>query len=58
MHWLTIFRFTILTICAVLCGYEFVHIFQVVIKKGSYIAINQLNFDSLLSPSITLCPGK
>ena len=58
MHWFTIFRCTILTICAALCGYEFAHIFQVVLKKGTYIAINQLSFDTLLSPSITLCPGK
>ena len=57
MHWIQIFRYTILTICTLFVGYEFIHIFKLVLKKSSYVAINQLTYDSLISPSITLCPG-
>ena len=58
MDGLHILKYTILTICSVLSAYEFIHIFQAVLKKGSYVAIKLLNFNTLISPSITLCPGK
>ena len=57
MHCVQKFRYTILTICTFFVGYEFIHIFKLVLKKGSYVAINQLTYESLISPSITLCPG-
>ena len=44
--------------CLVLCIWEFTIIVKKAIAQESFQAINELQFDELLPPTITLCPGE
>ena len=44
--------------CLVLCIWEFTIIVKKAIAQESFQAINELQFNELLPPTITLCPGE
>ena len=55
--WLNILKWTVTLACFSYCVYECIHIITKFIAKESFQAINELVFEELLSPSLTLCPG-
>ena len=57
MTWLFILKWVVTLICLVLCTYECYHVINKLVAKDSFQAVNELQFDRLLSPSLTLCPG-
>lgn len=58
MKWLSILTYIVVLFCLVLCIWEFTIIVKKAIAQESFQAINELQFDELLPPTITLCPGE
>ena len=57
MAWLTVLKVVVLTLCISACALEIYIVLKKVIAQETFQSINELSFDELLSPTLTLCPG-
>ena len=48
----------VLSVCIILCLYEFSHITIKTIQGDSFQSINELHFEELYAPVLTLCPAQ
>ena len=56
VSWLNVLYVILTTVCVALCIYELIIVAQKT-TRDSFQAINELRFEQLLAPSLTLCPG-
>ena len=55
--WPSLLKILILFLCVILCLYEFSHIIIKTIQGDSFQSINELHFEELYAPVLTLCPA-
>ena len=58
MNFLKIFSYLVITLCSLLFAWEMIIIMTKAIKKESFQAANEIKFEQLFPPVITLCPGE
>ena len=54
--WLKFFKIFVTTICIAVCTYELILI-MLKFRRDSFQVVNEIQFNELLAPSITLCPA-
>ena len=55
--WPSLLKSLVLFLCIILCLYEFSHITIKTIQGDSFQSINELHFEELYAPVLTLCPA-
>ena len=55
--WPSLLKNLVLFLCVILCLYEFSHIIIKTIQGDSFQSINELHFEELYAPVLTLCPA-
>ena len=56
MPCLKVLQVIVTAFCIIICIYELI-IIAMKLKRESFEAISEIQYDELLAPSITLCPG-
>ena len=57
MGFAKVLKHLVTLICLSLCIHEFITIVNKSIRGDSFQSINELHFEELLAPVLTLCPG-